>query len=136
MSENIHILLKLFDTLKEASDRNGSATEQLIVQQLELVSHIKHLPIEDLKQALKDHAKEASEDITSCSDTVESTSSGIKDEIQKINGKVGKAILVVVVAFTVMTGMYAFVKYDTSKSEKQTVEILEELKREIQEIKR
>jgi hypothetical protein len=109
MSDNITILVKLFETLKEASDKNEDATQQLIVQQLELVGHIKHLPIEDLRQALKDHAKDSADNIDSCTETVEITGKDLMTEIKKLASKVNKMILVVLVTFAVLTGTYVFI---------------------------
>jgi len=115
MTDNIDILLKLFETLKESSDKNEDATQQLIVQQLELVSCIKNLPIEDLRAALKEHAKQSADDIDDCTETVETKSVGLMDEIKKISSKVNKMILVVTVAFSLLAGTYIFVRssYDS-----------------------
>ena len=110
MSDNITILVKLFETLKESSDKNEEATQQLIIQQLDLVGHIKHLPIEDLRQALKDHAKESSEEIDSCEETVTTTSGDIMGAITKLASKVTKMIIVVSVAFTVIMGSYVIIR--------------------------
>jgi len=152
MSDNINILLKLFETLKDSSDRNENATQQLIVQQLELVGHIKHLPIEDLRAALREHAKESSEDIDACSETVESTSGGLMAEIKTLISKVNRMILVVIVAFTVSGIAYSVIKtlYDSDSKfdkwqekiensqeeehHKITNEIIEELRKEIRKL--
>jgi len=109
MSSNIDILLKLFETLKESSDKNEEATQQLMVQQLELVGHIKYLPIEDLKQALKDHAKNSAEGIDLCTETVKITSEDLMAEVKRLASKVNKMILVVLVTFTVLTTTYVFI---------------------------
>ena len=121
MSDNITILVKLFETLKEASDKNEDATQQLIVQQLELVGHIKHLPIEDLRQALKEHAKETSIDIDSCTETVETTSTDLMKEIKKLASKVTIMIVVVLVTFTVLTGTYVFIS-NVADHKKESIE--------------
>jgi len=149
MSDNIDILLKLFETLKDSSDKNENTTQQLIAQQLELVGHIKHLPIEDLRQVLKDHAKDSAEDIDACSETVENTSGDLMEEIKNISGRVNKMIIVVVVAFTVLASAYGIVKtvgdseskFDTWKEKidieqeearhKIANEVIEELRKEM-----
>jgi Mg2+ and Co2+ transporter CorA len=110
MSNNIDILLKLFATLKESSDKNEEATQQLILQQLDLVGHIKHLPIEDLRQALKDHAKDSASDIDSCEETVTTTSADLMTAINNVGNKVTKIILVVSVAFTIAIATYGIMK--------------------------
>ncbi len=144
MNDNINVLLKLFETLKESSDKNEEATQQLIVQQLDLVGHIKYLPIEDLRQALKDHAKESSSDIDLCSETVTTTSGDLMAEIKKVGSKVSKMILVVVVAFTLVTGLYVIIrsvadrdlqkKVDVTLTEEHraiTDEVIKEMRKEV-----
>ena len=152
MSDNIDILLKLFETLKDSSDKNENATQQLIVQQLELVGHIKHLPIEDLRQALKDHAKEADISIDACSETIENTTGDLMKVIQNMSSRVNKMIIVVVVAFTVLATAYGIVKtmgdsdskFDTWKEKidieqeearhKIANELIEELRKEMRRL--
>lgn len=121
MADNIDILLKLFATLKESSDKNEEATKQLILQQLDLVSHIKHLPIEDLRQALKDHAKDSAENIDSCEETVTTTSGDLMTELKKISNKVGKMILVVLVTFSILTGGYIIIRSTVDNQESAVV---------------
>ena len=145
MANNIDILLKLFATLKESSDKNEEATKQLILQQLELVGHIKHLPIEDLRQALKDHAKESSEEIDSCEETVTTTSEDLMTELKKMSNKVSKMILVVVVAFTILTGAYIIIRSVADNQEsisatqeaqhrKVATDVIEEIRKEIRKL--
>lgn len=117
MSDNINVLLKLFDTLKESSDRNEEATQKLVVQQLDLVGHIKHLPIEDLRLALKEHAKESTDSVTTTRDDVMS-------EIKIVSNKVSKMILAVVVAFSILTGGYVIIR--TAADNQETINISQE----------
>ena len=111
MSDNINILVKLFETLKESSDRNEEATQKLILQQLEMVNHIKHLPIDDLREALKEHAKDSKKEIDDCAGTVESTTFDIMELLRTINNKITKMVIVVIVAFSVVTGGYFLIRY-------------------------
>jgi pyruvate/2-oxoglutarate dehydrogenase complex dihydrolipoamide acyltransferase (E2) component len=117
MANNIDILLKLFATLKESSDKNEEATKQLILQQLELVGHIKHLPIDDLRQALKEHAKDSEENIDACTETVEVTGKDLMEEIKKLASKVNKMILIVLVTFTILTGAYVVIRSTADNQE-------------------
>ena len=116
MSDNINILVKLFETLKESSDKNEEATQTLIIQQLDMVNHIKHLPIEDLKTALKEHAKDSKKEIDDCAGTVESTTGDIMELLRSVNTKITKMIVTVVVAFAVMTGGYFLIVSAANKS--------------------
>ena len=110
-----NILSKLFDTLRHASDRNEDATQKLIVQQLELVSHIKGMPIKELKLALENHAKDSKEDIDECSGTVVNTSNDIMEFLRQINTKLTKMLLVISVVIVVATGGYFIIRYAAEK---------------------
>ena len=111
MSDAINTLEKLFDTLKDASNRNEAATNKLIDQQLELVTHIKTMPVEDLRHALKDHADKSSKDMVDCNGTIELKSADIMEGIRNLSSKVTKMILVVSVALTVATIGYFVIRY-------------------------
>jgi len=153
MSDNINILVKLFETLKASSDKNEDATQQLIVQQLDLVGHIKNLPIDDLREALREHAKDSAADIDTCSETVENTSGDLMKELKTIGNKVNKMILIVVVAFSMLAGSYIFVrsisdnettlrewreKIETSQASehhKIALEVIDEIKKEMHKLR-
>lgn len=148
MSSNIDILLKLFATLKESSDKNEEATQQLIVQQLDLVGHIKHLPIEDLSAALKEHAKDSASDIETCEETVTTTSADLMTAIKDLSTKVKIMILVVSVAFTVVMGSYIVIrstsddktlqkKIDVKRSEEHRIianEVIEAIRKQVMKL--
>ena len=53
--ENVELMVKLFETLKESSDKNESTLRQLIEQQHSLISLIEYMPVKELHQSLKDH---------------------------------------------------------------------------------
>lgn len=128
MSDNINILVKLFETLKDSSDKNEETTQKLIVQQLELVSRIKNLPIEDLKQALKEHAKESLDSIDSCAETVETTGADLMKEIRRLASKVNMMIVVVLVTFAILTGTYVFIS-DVADHRKESIEWQEKIEK-------
>lgn len=106
MTDNIEILVKLFETLKASSDKNEETTRQLVVQQLELVNQIKNLPIEDLKQALKEHAKDSANNIDACSQVVSVTSNDVMGELRSIKGKLTKLLIAIGLVVTIATGGY------------------------------
>lgn len=107
---NITILIKLFDTLKESSTRNEESTQKLILQQLELVGQIKSLPVDDLKQALKEHAKESAENIGSCSGIIEIKTDTIMEALRTIINKLNRMMLIVLVVTSVATVAYFTIK--------------------------
>ena len=108
--ETLDVLIKLFDTLKEASDESKRTCQELITQQQDLVNHVKNLPISELKVALKEHSQQSSAEIDSCTETVETKTDSILGIVRNIESKVGKMILVVVVAFSIMTAGYFLIK--------------------------
>ena len=94
----IDLLLKLFDTLKDSLKDINIGNNALLTNQNDISNHIKGLPMEEVKQLLKDHSKESSDDIDSCTETVESKSDAILEEVKEIKGKIKNMILAVVVA--------------------------------------
>lgn len=121
MAENVDLMVKLFETLKQSSDKNEATLQKLIEQQHSLIGHIEYLPIKDLQEALKEHNKDSSINITACTDTVNSTSNSILEKVKKIDGKVGKMITVVLVAFALLsiTFIIARMTMDTGLLEKK-----------------
>ena len=99
MSE-IDLLIKLFDTLKDASKETQQLCHAMLTNQNNIGNYMKTLPMDDLKQALKDHSKESTDEIGTCTETVESTTDNILERVKVIEGKIGKMILVVIVAFS------------------------------------
>ena len=115
MSEAIETLNKLFDTLKDASNRNEAATNKLIDQQLELVTHIKTMPVEDLRTALREHALKSEQEMKECTDQL-GQSGDIMSEIKKLSTKVTKMLIVVSVTLAVATGGYFLLRYAAEKN--------------------
>jgi hypothetical protein len=85
MSDPMDILLTLFNTLTKAFERTEKANENLVKQQGELVLHIKSLKLDEINQTLKDHNKESSTDIGTCT-----------EEVKAVDGKISKMITVVI----------------------------------------
>ena len=95
---DIDLLIKLFDTLKDSMKDQQTVHNALLTNQNDLGNHLKTLPIEEIKQILKDHTKDSSDDIDSCTETVESKSDAILEEVKEIKGKIKNMILAVIVA--------------------------------------
>jgi beta-lactamase regulating signal transducer with metallopeptidase domain len=122
MDDNITILIKLFDTLKESSMKNEASTQKLIMQQLELVSQIKNLPVEDLKTALKEHAKESVNNIDNCSGMIELKTADIMDMLRVILNKINKISLIVWIVLSVLSASYIIVKAVDSYTKSDKIE--------------
>ena len=126
----IDVMLKLFDTLKQSSDKNEATIQKLIEQQHALIGHIEYLPIKELQEALKEHDKGSTEDIDSCTETVKTTTDIILEKVNIIDTKVGKMITVVIVAFALLTMSYLFV---TSSVQYGHQDLKDEIVRELNE---
>ena len=124
----IDLLLKLFDTLKDSMKDIHTANHALLTNQNDIGNHIKGLPMEEVKQLLKDHAKESSDDIDSCTETVESKSDTILNEIKIIKDKIKTMITVVSVAFALFTSaaLIGVIVYNIQKEEAPSHSTLEQ----------
>ena len=99
MNGSSDIVLKLFDTLKESTDKNERTMQTLINQQQALVDNVKHMPIEEIRQDIKDHIVSAHDERIV-----------ISDKVDKVDSKITKMIITVVVAFTILTGSWMFMR--------------------------
>jgi len=125
MNGNPEIIIKLFDTLRDATDKNERTMQTLINQQQILVENVTHMPIEEIRQEVKDHIVSA-----------EAERKVISDKVDKVDSKVGKMILVVIVAFTLFTSAVLVAKLTDKKdttTHSNIEETIEDLKKEIDE---
>jgi gas vesicle protein len=99
----VDLLIKLFDTLKDASKETRDLCHAMLTNQNNIGNYIKNLPMTDLTQALKDHANQSTSEIGSCTETVESTTDTILNELKNLAEKIKTMIIVVSVAFSLFT---------------------------------
>lgn len=104
MGDPIEILSKLFDNLKDASNRTEAATQKLIDQQMEVVGHIKAMPVDDIRKALNEHAIES------------------RTTQQSILSRVTKMLIIVSVAVSVSTLGYFMIRYTAENQIASTME--------------
>jgi len=126
------LLIKLFDTLKDSSKETQQLCHAMLTNQQNIGNYIKTLPMSDLKEALKEHSKESTDEIGTCTETVESKSDIILEEVKEIKGKVTKMILVVIVAFTLFTSAVLIARITTPKPQ----DTHNELKMEIDNLRK
>jgi predicted PurR-regulated permease PerM len=103
------IIVKLFDTLKDSSDKTTEALNNLISQQNELISHVNHLPIDDLKQALRDRSDQAAKDVEKSS----IDSKTILEKLRDMDKKLSKVLIAIAVAFSIIAAAYIIVRSTT-----------------------
>jgi len=138
----VDLLLKLFDTLKDAIKDTQQMCQVMLTNQNNIGNYIKNLPMEELKQLLKDHTKDSANEIETCTEKVGTTTDVILNEVKKIAGKVRTMIIVVVVTFSLFTvaGLIGVITYNTRENtsadnriedHKTTIDGHEQLKNEI-----
>jgi beta-lactamase regulating signal transducer with metallopeptidase domain len=113
MDGSLDIMLKLFDTLKESADKNTQAINGLISQQNELINHVKYLPIQELRDTLKDHSTKSGTDINVCTETVQTKSGDILQKVKDIDGKINKMLIVIGVVFSLLAVAYFIARSTT-----------------------
>jgi len=121
MVDMIDVMMKLFDTLNESFSNANKSIQKLIEQQSDLINYIKNMPMEELKESLRQHDKDSSDNIDSCTETVETTSEKILKKVNVIEGKISKMILVVLVAFAIITSGYFIIRTVAEHTEKKTI---------------
>jgi predicted PurR-regulated permease PerM len=126
MTDSMDILVKLFDTLKEASDESKKNVQVLVSQQQELVNYIKLLPIAELRDNLKDHSKQSGTDINTCAQKVETNSKNILDKVRSIDGKLNKMLIIASVIFSLL-GVAYFIARSTTDVEQIKKEIIKDV---------
>lgn len=141
MAEITDVLLKLFDTLKDEIKDLRSLSHALLDNQNSFVNHISNLPMEETKKLLEDHSKDSSDEIGTCTETVETTSEKIQKSVEGMTQKVDRMILVIKVAFAlfgaaILIGGITF-KYldsvDKKVVEKQKTDEHEQLRQELRQ---
>jgi len=137
----IDLLLKLFDTLKDQMKDIHTAFQALLTNQNNIGNYIRNLPMEEVKQLLKDHSKESTDEIGTCTETVETKSDDILTAVNTMKERVDRMILVVKVAFALFGAAiliggitYNYVgKQDQKVIEEQKHNEHEKLKKELKD---
>jgi exonuclease V gamma subunit len=97
MNGSSDIILKLFDTLKDSTDKNERTMQTLINQQQTLVDSVTHMPIGEIRQEIKEHVISA-----------KAERGNISDKVDRVESKVAKMIIVVLVSFTILSGGWLY----------------------------
>lgn len=134
----IDLLIKLFDTLKDASKETRDLCQAMLTNQNDIGNYIKNLPMTDLTQALKEHSKESTDEIGACTETVETKSDVILQEVRTIKQKVKTMIIVVMVAFSLF-GMSLLIagvvmQKPTDTTHEQLQETIKHLEKQIESL--
>jgi len=93
MTDQNDFIKLLFDTLKETTDDNTTALNNLVTQQMNLVNTVDKMPMGIISQDLKDHVVEAQKERKT-----------ILDKVNELSGKV-KLMIGIVSAAVVITGI-------------------------------
>ncbi|MCK5603429.1 hypothetical protein KAR91_16205 [Candidatus Pacearchaeota archaeon] len=120
------LLIKLFDTLKDSIRDMQQLCQAMLTNQTNIGNYVKNLPIDEVKELLKEHSKDSSVEIETCSETVETQADAILNEVKELKGKVKTMIIIVIVAFTLFTSAILIGKLSVDVEEIKK-EIIEDL---------
>ncbi len=133
----VDLLIKLFDTLKDSIKDTQNLCHALLTNQTSIGSYMKSLPMDEVKELLKDHSKESTDEIETCTETVETKSDDILGAVNSMKEKVDKMILVIKVAFALFGAaiLVGGITYEYIKKQDQKV-ILKQKNDEHNELKK
>ena len=138
MVDQFDFIDQLFGTLEKATDNNSKTLQKLVDQQVSLISTVEKMPINEIKQDIKDHVAAAFNERKSISDKIETKSESILDEVKDLTIKV-KLMIGIVSAAVVISGIAYFVArfYFDAKYTKEA-RLQQEIEQELEhdEIKR
>ena len=120
------LLIKLFDTLKDSIRDMQQLCQAMLTNQTNIGNYVKNLPIDEVKELLKEHSKDSSVEIETCSETVGTQADAILNEVKELKGKVKTMIIIVIVAFTLFTSAILIGKLSVDVEEIKK-EIIEDL---------
>ena len=113
------VVLKLFDTLKDANDETKASinkqTEAIVFLSDMIRDSVKP---EDVKAAIDEHHKHSGEhldNIDTCTETIEDNSTKILGILKTLCKRVNTMILVVIISFSLMVVSYIFVRSAVEK---------------------
>lgn len=111
----VDLLLKLFDTLKDSSKDTQQMCQAMLTNQTNISNFMRNLPLAELKEMLKEHAKESGDDIGTCTETVENQTDAILKEVRQLRSRIKTMITVVIVTFSLFTiaGLIGVITYQT-----------------------
>ena len=134
MTIDSDLLIKLFDTLKETDQAMAKKVEK----QTDAIVTITH-SVESIKNSIGNH----SDDAKTFSDNMKETKSTVDliwNKVRKMYKSVNTMIIVVLVAFSLMTVAYFIVKHGVDEAAKETKKIehtdAEELSNQIKELRK
>jgi len=132
MTIDSELLMKLFDTLKETDQAMASKVEK----QTDAIVTITH-SVESIKNTIGQH----SGDTKSFGDNIKETKTTVNliwEKVRKMYKSVNTMIIVVTVAFSLMTVAYFVVKHGVDESTKQKQERVdvEKLSNQIEELRK
>lgn len=135
-------LSKLFDRLSKDNEDIQKQLDKQTEAISALSSHVREgIQPQDIKDAINNHHDKSGEhlgNIDTCTETIDVKSDEILDKVDKLSNKVKTMIIVVCVAFGLLTMAYFVVRatVDTRIEEKSEDTEHSDLKEEIEEIKR
>jgi len=134
MSEE-NLILKLFDMLKDAVKEVSDTLKQLLNNQQSIGEYMKTLPIKELKDSLREHDRDANNNIDSCTETVQLQTSDILKSIQSLKDIIVRSIIIISVFFTLVTSGWFYKSFIQPQSNDDLKGIILNLEKSINEAK-
>ena len=106
-----NVMIKLFDTLKDAIRDMNSTLKEMLTNQKTISAYMETLPIDELKDSLKEHNKESSENIDECTDVVNTHMKDIMKKLDTIYSIVYKTTVVVGVFIAIISAISTYNKF-------------------------
>lgn len=136
----VDLLIKLFDTLRDMTRDIQQLCQAMLTNQTNIGNYVKNLPMEDVREILREHKRESSDEIGACTETIETQGDEIvkeiklnREEMKEMRSKIKTMIIVVIVAFTLFSTaiMIAEINDDKGSEYQELVEKIESLENQI-----
>jgi len=106
-----NVMLKLFDTLKDAIRDMNSTLKEMLNNQKTISIYMKTLPIDDLKDSVKDHDIHSSSNIDECTDALNIHTQDIMKKLDRIYSIVYKTTLAVGLFISIISIIFTYNRY-------------------------
>jgi hypothetical protein len=120
MTDQLDFLDKLFDTLKETTDKSTKTIQTLIDQQNALVNTVEKMPVSEIRQEIKDHIFSAHEEREKIVNNLDKLFIKVNDLTTRVKIMIGVVIAAVAISGIVYyVARFTFEKKDYTYIEKK-----------------
>lgn len=135
-SNIVRVILRLFDTLKEAINDSTNSFKSLQDDIRDCIHRIDLFPLDEIKTNLNNHRKDSNDNANKYSSNFTLETGEIKKKLDSIETRIKNMIIVVITAFSLFSvGIFitnVYMKGPTSKLEKTIVQLQTTIEKERQ----